>query len=75
MDPQEDSVFRLRSHLPLLHALVQANDYVLEVEHRKDRGYYEVEVLSAINTEPPSEKLKWDRQSFDFLDNDTVRNH
>jgi len=36
-DLAEESVFRLRVHLPLLHTLVQASDYVLEV-FRADRA-------------------------------------
>lgn len=30
-DANEESVFRLRVHLPLLHTLVQASDYVIEI--------------------------------------------
>jgi hypothetical protein len=36
-DLMEGAVFRLRVHLPLLHTLVQASDYVFEV-FRADRG-------------------------------------
>lgn len=81
-DTQEESVFRLRVHLPLLHTLVQASDYVLEVV-RKDRkllnkssilqgsdenSVYLVRVQSAISRDPPDGLIGWHRQELEFAD-------
>ena len=66
LDAQEDSVFRLRTHLPLLHAMVQASDYVMELERPSDAADYNIQILSAINAEPPRGTLKWDRKNLEF---------
>lgn len=66
-DSPEETLFRLRTHLPLLHALVQASDYVIGVSHADQGDYYETRVYSAINREPPRESLLWDRGSLEFV--------
>ena len=82
-DTSEESVFRLRVHLPLLHTLVQSSDYVLEV-FRSDAGglgrrpalqvveddtaKYLVRVQSAISREPPNGFIGWRRQEVEFVE-------
>lgn len=65
-DPLETSDFLLRTHLPLLHAMVQASDYVLELSRARNSDKYDLAVRSAINTEPPRDNLKWDRNNLVF---------
>lgn len=65
-DPLETSDFLLRTHLPLLHAMVQASDYVFELSRAIDGDKYDLTVRSAINTEPPRDHLKWDRNNLVF---------
>ncbi|MBK9134368.1 MAG: AAA family ATPase [Betaproteobacteria bacterium] len=81
-DATEESIFRLRVHLPLLHTLVQASDYVLELfradratreAHRLSReetagAIYLLKVQSAISRDPPPGFLGWGRQDLEFLD-------
>jgi KaiC/GvpD/RAD55 family RecA-like ATPase len=82
-DIHEESLFRLRVHLPLLHTLVQASDYVIEV-FRKERPYetrtvprfpqkgvdasYLLKVQSAISRDPPTSYVGWRRQELEFCD-------
>ncbi|MFH1871972.1 MAG: hypothetical protein ABIK82_09325 [Pseudomonadota bacterium] len=67
-DALEVSDFLLRTHLPLLHAMVQASDYVLELSRPSDQDGYNLYVRSAINTEPPRDYLKWDRNNQVFTE-------
>jgi hypothetical protein len=57
----EEGEFRLKAHLPLLHALVQSSDYVLNVVRNPEDGGYELSVTSAVDREPPRERALWDR--------------
>lgn len=82
-DIHEESLFRLRVHLPLLHTLVQASDYVFEV-FRRDRSIepgftphalrkgvdaaYLLRVQSAISRDPPTSYVGWRRQELEFCD-------
>ncbi len=63
----EDSLFRLRTHLPLMHALVQASDYVIEVSRAPAGIYYETRFHSAIDHEPPRDVLHWHRNNLEFV--------
>jgi hypothetical protein len=82
-DLMEESVFRLRGHLPLLHTLVQASDYVFEL-FRADKvnssiaqdglategrgATYFLAVQSSISRDPPTGVIGWDRQELEFRD-------
>jgi hypothetical protein len=63
----EEALFRLRTHLPLMHALVQASDYVFEVERPPKSDFCNVHVRSAINREPPWDALRWNRNELEFV--------
>lgn len=82
-DATEEAVFRLRAHLPLLHTLVQASDYVFEVmrieRDRRTEGrlwgesadgdaMYHIRVQSAISRDPPASVIGWRRQALEFCD-------
>jgi KaiC/GvpD/RAD55 family RecA-like ATPase len=80
----QDAVFRLKGHLPLMHTLVHGSDFVLElspysgqknrseVEPSNSRDHagagYLVYVKSAISRDPPSDPIGWDRQDLVFTD-------
>jgi len=77
----DESDFRLRLHLPLLHTLVQASDYVIEIfpaglQKRALQktaapdveARYLIRVQSAISQDPPDELVGWLRQSLEFCD-------
>lgn len=69
-DTSRDSTFILKSHLPLMHALVQASDYVIELS-RKEAGY-KASLQSAINREPPRREITWDRNNLYILAEDNA---
>jgi KaiC/GvpD/RAD55 family RecA-like ATPase len=68
----EESEFRLKVHLPLLHTLVQASDYVLQVRSSDNlpaiegRGGFAVRIQSSISRDPPIEMVGWRRQDLEF---------
>jgi KaiC/GvpD/RAD55 family RecA-like ATPase len=75
-DTDEEFVFRLKSHMPLLHTLVQGSDYVFEVvpvggSYRSDENdtgaSYLIKTKSAISVDPPKTVLGWDRQKLVFV--------
>ena len=66
----EESLFRLRTHLPLMHALVQASDYVIEISRAEQGELYETTIHSAINREPPRNHLFWHRGDLEFVEPD-----
>lgn len=68
----EEALFRLRTHLPLMHALVQASDFVLEVKRDLAKAYNIAHVRSAINREPPIEPLLWRRDDLELFEADAV---
>ena len=78
-DSMEESIFRLRVHLPLLHTFVQASDYVFEVFRNdnpnrravttEDEGAtYLINIQSTISRDPPVTYLGWRRQDLEFCD-------
>ncbi len=81
-DINEESLFRLKGHLPLLHTLVQASDYTFEVSpYRHSRKSkmdtnitnnkgeaYLLWVHSAVSTDPPLLPIGWRRNDFVFTE-------
>ena len=69
---QGDRDLILKGHLPILHVLVQATDFYLLMEKRKDRhtdeyGENTLEVKSCIKQPIPRDKLIWNRENLTLM--------